>query len=66
MESDDDKIFAAAAPALTMFNPWLSIGLKAWQIALEAQSVMALRMPRLAAGGYGPSNAAPGRRRGSR
>jgi len=31
-----------------MFNPWLSIGLKAWQTALEAQSVMALRM---AAGG---------------
>jgi hypothetical protein len=34
-----------------MFNPWLSIGLKAWQTALEAQSVMALRMLRLAAGG---------------
>ena len=34
-----------------MFNPWLSIGLKAWRTALEAQSVMALRMLRLAAGG---------------
>jgi hypothetical protein len=34
-----------------MFNPWLSIGLKAWQTGLEAQSVMALRMLRLAAGG---------------
>jgi hypothetical protein len=34
-----------------MFNPWLSLGLKAWQIGLEAQSVIALRMMRIAAGG---------------
>jgi hypothetical protein len=34
-----------------MLNPWLSFGLKAWQIGLEAQSVVALRMLRLAAGG---------------
>jgi hypothetical protein len=34
-----------------MFNPWLSFGLKAWQVGLEAQSVIALRMLRLAAGG---------------
>ena len=32
-----------------MLNPWLSFSLKAWQIGLEAQSVIALR--RLAAGG---------------
>jgi hypothetical protein len=36
---------------LTMLNPWISFGLKAWQIGLEAQSVIALRMLRLAAGG---------------
>jgi hypothetical protein len=34
-----------------MFNPWLSLGLKAFQVGLEAQSVIALRMLRLAAGG---------------
>ena len=34
-----------------MFNPWLSFGLRAWQIGLEAQSVIGLRMLRLAAGG---------------
>ena len=34
-----------------MFNPWLSIGLRAWQIGLEAQSVIALRVLRMAAGG---------------
>jgi hypothetical protein len=34
-----------------MLNPWLSFNLKAWQIGLEAQSVIALRMLRLAAGG---------------
>jgi hypothetical protein len=37
--------------ALTLLNPWLSFGLKAWQIGLEAQSVIALRMLRLAGGG---------------
>ena len=36
---------------LTTFNPWLSFRLRAWQIGLEAQSVIALRMLRLAAGG---------------
>jgi hypothetical protein len=34
-----------------MFNPWLSLSLKAFQLGLEAQSVIALRMLRLAAGG---------------
>ncbi len=34
-----------------MLNPWLSFGLNAWKIGLEAQSVIALRMLRLAAGG---------------
>ena len=34
-----------------MFNPWISFGMKAWQIGLEAQSVIALCMLRLAAGG---------------
>lgn len=34
-----------------MLNPWISFGIKAWQIGLEAQSVIALRMLRLAAGG---------------
>jgi hypothetical protein len=37
--------------ALTMLNPWISFGMKAWQIGLEAQSVIALRMLSLAAGG---------------
>jgi hypothetical protein len=36
---------------LTTFNPWLSFGFKVWQMGLEAQSVVALRMLRLAAGG---------------
>jgi hypothetical protein len=34
-----------------MLNPWISFGMKAWQIGLEAQSVIALHMLRLAAGG---------------
>jgi hypothetical protein len=34
-----------------MFNPWLSLGMKAWQIGFEARSVIALRMLRMAAGG---------------
>jgi hypothetical protein len=34
-----------------MLNPWISFGMKAWQIGLEAQSVIALRMLSLAAGG---------------
>jgi hypothetical protein len=34
-----------------MLSPWLSGGLKAWQIGLEAQGVIALRLLRLAAGG---------------
>jgi uncharacterized RmlC-like cupin family protein len=34
-----------------MFNPWLSLSFKAFQLAVEAQSVIALRMLRLAAGG---------------
>jgi hypothetical protein len=34
-----------------MMNAWLSLSLKAFQIGLEAQSVVALRFLRLAAGG---------------
>jgi hypothetical protein len=34
-----------------MFNPWLALSLKAIQMGFEAQSVIALRMVRLAAGG---------------
>ena len=34
-----------------MLNPWISLGMKAWQIGFEAQGVIALRMLRLAAGG---------------
>jgi len=34
-----------------MFDPWLSLSIKAWQLGLEAQSVIALRMLRMAAGG---------------
>jgi hypothetical protein len=32
-------------------NSWFTFGLKAWQTGLEAQSVIALRMLRMAAGG---------------
>jgi hypothetical protein len=34
-----------------VFNPWLSLVLKTMQLGFEAQSVVALRMMRLAAGG---------------
>jgi len=34
-----------------MFNPWLVLTFKAVQLGLEAQSVVALRMLRLASGG---------------
>jgi hypothetical protein len=34
-----------------VFNPWFDVTLKAIQLGVEAQSVMALRMLRLAAGG---------------
>jgi hypothetical protein len=34
-----------------VFNPWLDVALKAMQLGVDAQSVMALRMIRLAAGG---------------
>jgi hypothetical protein len=40
---------AKKAPA--MLNPWISFSIKAWQIGLEAQGVIALRMLRLATGG---------------
>ena len=33
-----------------MVDPWISFGLKAWQLGLEAQNVIALRMLRLASG----------------
>jgi hypothetical protein len=32
-------------------NPWVSLSLKSLQVGIEAQSVIALRMLRLAAGG---------------
>ena len=34
-----------------MFNPWLELSLKAVQMGMEAQSVIAIRMLRLATGG---------------
>jgi hypothetical protein len=34
-----------------MINPWFSLSFKAFQLGLEAQSVVALRMMRLASGG---------------
>jgi hypothetical protein len=34
-----------------MLNPWISFTAKAWQIGLEAQGVIALRVLRLATGG---------------
>jgi len=34
-----------------MFNPWFSLTVKTIQLGLEAQSVIALRMMRFAAGG---------------
>jgi hypothetical protein len=34
-----------------MFNPWLALTLKSFQLGLDAQSVVALRMLRLASGG---------------
>ena len=34
-----------------MFNPWLELSLKAVHMGMEAQSVIALRMLRLATGG---------------
>jgi hypothetical protein len=33
-----------------MFNPWITLSLRAFQLGLEAQSVIALRMTRLASG----------------
>ena len=34
-----------------MFNPWLTLAFKTIELGIEAQSVIALRMMRLAAGG---------------
>jgi hypothetical protein len=34
-----------------VYNPWLGIAFKAIELGIEAQSVIALRMMRLAAGG---------------
>jgi hypothetical protein len=34
-----------------MFNPWFALTFKTMQLGLEAQSVIALRMMRLASGG---------------
>ena len=36
-----------------MLNPWLTLSFKAFQLGIEAQSVVALRMMRLASGGAG-------------
>jgi hypothetical protein len=36
-----------------MFNPWLALSFKTFQLGLEAQSVIALRMMRLSSGGAG-------------
>jgi hypothetical protein len=36
---------------VVLFNPWLEVALKATQLCVDAQSVVALRMIRLAAGG---------------
>jgi hypothetical protein len=33
-----------------MFNPWIALGMRVFQLGLEAQSVVALRMLRLASG----------------
>jgi hypothetical protein len=35
----------------SLFNPWLKLGLTALQIGIEAQSVIALRLLRIQAGG---------------
>jgi hypothetical protein len=34
-----------------MRNPWLSVGWRAFQLGVEAQSVIALRVLRMAGGG---------------
>jgi hypothetical protein len=45
-------LLSKESKALTIPNPWLSFGLKARQIGLEAQGVIAVRMlRRLSAGG---------------
>lgn len=44
-------LLSKESKALTIPNPWLSFGLKARQIGLEAQGVIAVRMLRLSAGG---------------
>ena len=36
-----------------MLNPWLALSFKVFQLGIEAQSVVALRMMRLASGGAG-------------
>jgi hypothetical protein len=36
-----------------VLNPWLTFSLKAFQLGVEAQNVVALRMMRLATGGAG-------------
>jgi hypothetical protein len=44
-------LLSRESKALTMLNPWISLGMKAWQMGFEAQNVIALRTLRLAAGG---------------
>jgi hypothetical protein len=41
-----------------LFNPWFDVALKAIQLGVEAQSVIALRMVRLATGGVHAQNEA--------
>jgi hypothetical protein len=41
-----------------LFNPWFDVALKAFQLGVDAQSVIALRMIRLASGGAGAQNEA--------
>ena len=36
-----------------MLNPWLALSFKAFQLGIEAQGVVALRLMRLACGGVG-------------
>jgi hypothetical protein len=51
-------LHAAQSGELFMLNPWFSIMCKTVQLGVEAQSVIALRMMRLAAGGAAASTEA--------
>ena len=48
----DIRLFSFSPQAGTpLFNPWFDVALKAIQLGVEANNVIALRMVRLAAGG---------------